>query len=175
LEAWRSTRDQGCRLGARFGAQRSSQGRRVAAACGPTVTLSCGCRDLQRLELPASMAACLEVCAVAEGQRSLGGSASSSGGSCGGDAGRPGYHCRKLGLVRPLLPARSLVPAVSSALSWWQARIRGSDRRRVWWLADSSSTASSSSSGPAPGRGPAVEVPGAVASKCSDSLGGGAW
>jgi hypothetical protein len=185
LEARQSTGAQSCRLGARFGAQRSSQGRRVAAARGPTVTSSWGCRDLRWLELPATTAACLEVCEAAEGQRSLGGSASSSGGSCGGGAGRPGYRHRKLGLVRPLLPARSLipaassapslVPAASSAPSWWQERIRGNGRGRAWWLADSSSAASSSSSCPAPGHGSAVEVPGAVALKCSGGLGSGAW
>jgi hypothetical protein len=61
-----------------------------------TVTSSCGCRDLRRLELPASTAVCLEVYAAAEGQHPLGGSASSSGGSCGGGAGRPGYPAASL-------------------------------------------------------------------------------
>jgi hypothetical protein len=173
LEARRSTGARGRRLGARFGVQRNSQGQRFVVARGPTVTSSCGCRDLRRLELPASTAACLEVYAAAEVQRPLGGSASSSGGSCGGGAGRPGYRHCELGLVRPLFPARSLVPAVSSAPSWWQVGSRGSDRRRAWWLADSSSAASSSSSGPTPGRGSAVEVLGAVTSKCSGGLGAG--
>jgi hypothetical protein len=134
----------GCRLGARFGVQRSLQGQRFVVACGLTVSLSCGCRDLWRLKLPASTAVRLEVYVAAEGQRPLGGSASSSGGSCGGGAGRPGYRRYELGLVRPLFPARSVVPAASSAPSWLQARSRASGRRRAWWLADSSFAVSSS-------------------------------
>jgi hypothetical protein len=86
----------GCHLGARFGCNRARKDHDFVVVRGSTVTSSCDCRDLRRLELPASTAACLEVYAAAEGQHPLGGSASSSGGSCGGGAGRPGYPAASL-------------------------------------------------------------------------------